>query len=104
LSPRTRAAATSKLERTLSDLINRGYALTPAEIELLRKPAPPRMLFPPPSGFSPQITNRPDQCGQAGERRVSVLLHQHAECALMVGQLRPKPDILWQNPETGLPR
>ena len=32
---RARAAATLKLERTLSDLVNQAYALTPAEIDLM---------------------------------------------------------------------
>ena len=34
--------------RTLSDLVNRAYGLTLAEIDLIRKTAPPRMLIPPP--------------------------------------------------------
>jgi plasmid maintenance system antidote protein VapI len=46
---RARAAETLKLERTLSDLVNQAYALTPAEIELLWKTAPPRMPIPPPT-------------------------------------------------------
>ena len=37
------AAETLTLERTLSDLVNRAYALTPAEIDLMWKTAPPRM-------------------------------------------------------------
>jgi hypothetical protein len=41
---RARAAETLTLERTLSD---HAYALTPEEIELLWKTAPPRMLIPP---------------------------------------------------------
>ena len=40
---RALAAETLKLERTLSDLVNQAYALTPAEIDLLWKTAPPRM-------------------------------------------------------------
>jgi hypothetical protein len=32
-----------KLERTLSDLVNQAYALTPAEIELVWQTAPPRI-------------------------------------------------------------
>jgi len=44
-----RAAETLNLERTLSDLVNQAYALTPAEIELLWKSAPPRMPIPPPA-------------------------------------------------------
>ena len=37
-----------KLERTLSDLVNQAYGLTPAEIDLMWKTAPPRMPIPPP--------------------------------------------------------
>ena len=40
---RALAAETLNLERTLSDLVNQAYALTPAEIELMWKTAPPRM-------------------------------------------------------------
>jgi hypothetical protein len=43
---RARAAETLKLERTLSDLVNQAYGLTPAEIELLWQNAPPRMPIP----------------------------------------------------------
>jgi hypothetical protein len=42
------AAETLHLERTLSNLVNQGYALTPAEIELIWQTAPPRMPIPPP--------------------------------------------------------
>jgi hypothetical protein len=47
----TRALATETLtlERTLSDLANQAYALTPAEIELMWQTAPPRMPIPPPA-------------------------------------------------------
>jgi hypothetical protein len=41
------AAETLNLERTLSDLVNQAYALTPLEIDLLWKTAPPRMPTPP---------------------------------------------------------
>ena len=41
------AAEILKLERTLSDLVNQAYALTPAEIELMWKTAPPRMPIAP---------------------------------------------------------
>jgi hypothetical protein len=44
---RALVAETLNLERTLSDLVNQAYALTPAEIELLWKTAPPRMPIPP---------------------------------------------------------
>jgi hypothetical protein len=46
---RALAAETLKLERTLSDLVNQAYALTPAEIDLMWKTAPPRMPIPLPS-------------------------------------------------------
>ena len=44
-----RAAEMLKLERTLSDLVNQAYGLTPAEIELMWQTAPPRMPMPPPA-------------------------------------------------------
>src|ERR1039458_2449395 len=40
---RALAAETLTLERTLSDLVNQAYALTPAEIALMWKTAPPRL-------------------------------------------------------------
>jgi hypothetical protein len=40
---RARAAETLTLERTLSDLVNQAYALSPAEVELLWRTVPPRM-------------------------------------------------------------
>jgi hypothetical protein len=43
---RALAAETLKLERTLSDLVNQAYGLTPAEIGLMWKTAPPRMPIP----------------------------------------------------------
>jgi hypothetical protein len=46
--PRALAAETLKLERTLNDLVNEAYNLTPPEIELLWKTAPPRMPIPAP--------------------------------------------------------
>ena len=45
---RALAAETLTLERTLSDLVNQAYALTPAEIALMWQTAPPRMPIPPP--------------------------------------------------------
>jgi hypothetical protein len=42
------AAETLSLERTLSDLVNQAYVLTPAEIDLMWKTAPPRMPIPSP--------------------------------------------------------
>ena len=46
---RALAAETLKLERTLSDLVNQAYALTPVEIDLLWQTAPPRMPIPAPT-------------------------------------------------------
>jgi hypothetical protein len=46
---RALAAETLKLERSLGDLVNQAYGLTPAEIELMWKTAPPRMPIPPPA-------------------------------------------------------
>jgi hypothetical protein len=46
LSASALAAETLTLERTLSDLVNQAYALTPAEIALMRQTAPPRMPVP----------------------------------------------------------
>jgi hypothetical protein len=45
----TLAAEALTLERTLSDLVNQAYALTPAEIALMWQTAPPRMPIPPPA-------------------------------------------------------
>jgi hypothetical protein len=42
---RALAAETLQLERTLSDLINTAYGLTPEEVKLLWATAPPRMPF-----------------------------------------------------------
>jgi hypothetical protein len=44
---RTLAAETLTLERTLSDLVNQAYDLTPAEIALMWQTAPPRMPITP---------------------------------------------------------
>ena len=46
---RALAAETLTLERTLRDLVNQAYALTPAEIALMWQTAPPRMPIPPPA-------------------------------------------------------
>ena len=43
------AAETLTLERTLSDLVNQAYALTPAEIELMWQTAPARLPAAPPA-------------------------------------------------------
>jgi hypothetical protein len=45
---RALAAEALTLERTLSDLVNQAYSLTPAEIALMWKTAPPRMPIPSP--------------------------------------------------------
>jgi hypothetical protein len=44
---RALAAETLALERVLSDRVNQAYALTPAEIALMWKTAPPRMPIQP---------------------------------------------------------
>jgi hypothetical protein len=44
--PPAPAAETLALERTLSDLVNQAYALTPTEIALMWQTAPPRMPMP----------------------------------------------------------
>jgi len=46
---RALAAETLKLEPALSDLVNQADALTPAEVDLMWKTAPPRMPIPPPT-------------------------------------------------------
>jgi hypothetical protein len=46
---RALAAEALTLERTLSDLVNQAYALTPAENALMWQSAPPRMLISPPA-------------------------------------------------------
>ena len=45
---RALAAEALQLERTLSDLVNQAYALTPAEVALMLRTAPPRMPISPP--------------------------------------------------------
>lgn len=42
---RTQATEALQLERTLSDLINQAYGLTPEEVQLMWETAPPRMPF-----------------------------------------------------------
>ena len=54
---RALAAETLKLERTLSDLVNQAYALTLAEIDLMRNTAPLRMPVPPPATRFPEVSN-----------------------------------------------
>ena len=45
---RARAVETLNLERTLSDIVNQAYALTPAKIVLMWQSAPPRRPIPAP--------------------------------------------------------
>ena len=45
---RALAAEALALERSLSDLVNQAYGLTPAEVDLMWQTAPPRMPIPPP--------------------------------------------------------
>ena len=56
---RALAAETLALERTLSDLVNQAYALTPAEIALMWQTAPPRMPIPPLQTFGNLPRNSP---------------------------------------------
>jgi hypothetical protein len=51
----TLATETLSLERTLSDLVNQAYGLTPAEIELMWQTAPPRMPIPSPAALKGSI-------------------------------------------------
>ncbi len=44
------AAEALALERTLSDLVNQAYGLTPAQIDLMWQTAPPRIPLPQPAG------------------------------------------------------
>jgi hypothetical protein len=46
---RALAVETLKLERTLRDLVNQAYGLTPVEIDLMWQTAPPRTQIPPPA-------------------------------------------------------
>jgi hypothetical protein len=46
---RALVAETFKLEHTLNDLIKQAYAMTPAEIDLMWKSAPPPISIPPPA-------------------------------------------------------
>jgi hypothetical protein len=42
------AAEARDLERRVSDLVNAAYGLTPEEVDLMWRTAPPRMPFGPP--------------------------------------------------------
>jgi len=44
---RTQAAEALRLERELGNLVNEAYGLTPDEVALMWKTAPPRMPYPP---------------------------------------------------------
>jgi hypothetical protein len=52
---RALATETLTLERTLSDLVNQAYGLTPAEIALMWQTAPPRMPIRPPQDDSARV-------------------------------------------------
>ncbi len=58
---RALAAEILKLERTLSDLVNQAYGLTPAEIDLIWQTAPPRMPIPSPGRFLTAAAEAPIQ-------------------------------------------
>jgi hypothetical protein len=53
------ATETLKLARTLSDLVKQAYSLTPAEIDLMWKTAPPRMPIPLPKRFPTAAAEAP---------------------------------------------
>ena len=54
---RALAAEILTLERTVSDLVNQAYTLTPAEIALMWQTAPPRMPVPPSVTQFPRFSN-----------------------------------------------
>jgi hypothetical protein len=54
---RALAAEALTLERTLSDLVNQAYALTPAEITLMWQTAPPCTPIPPPGVLWPRAVS-----------------------------------------------
>ena len=66
------AAEASNLERTLSDLVNQAYGLTPAESALMWQTTPPRKPISPP--FPSQGT---PECSQSAVRRSA--LGNHSE-------------------------
>jgi hypothetical protein len=49
LPAQQRHAEALKLERRMADLVNEAYGLTPEEVDLMWKTAPPRMPVPPPA-------------------------------------------------------
>ena len=66
---RAHAAEILNLERTLSDLVNQAYALTPAEIDLMWQTAPPRKPIPPPATSLER--ERCSRRGATGQRAAS---------------------------------
>jgi hypothetical protein len=56
---RALAAETLALERILSALVSQAYGLTPAEIALMWKTAPPRMPIPPLGRFPTAVAEAP---------------------------------------------
>jgi hypothetical protein len=65
------AAKTLKLQRTLSGLVNQAYALTPAEIDLIWKTAPPRM--PKPAARVIEASEAPEPYSGRGTRWRAIL-------------------------------
>jgi hypothetical protein len=53
---RERRAEALTLERKVSDLVNQAYSLTPEEIDLMWRTAPPRMPLPAPASISAVTT------------------------------------------------
>ena len=68
---RALVAETLKLERTLSDLVNQAYALTPAEIDLMWQTAPPRMPISPLATLQGSVpeSRRTEEQNQTPSRR-----------------------------------
>ncbi len=67
---RALVAETLALERTLSDLVNQAYALTPAEIALIWQTAPPPMPILSPEALKPTTPSvQRDNTGGSEERK-----------------------------------
>ena len=62
---RALAAETLNLERTLSDLVNQAYGLTPADIDIMWKTAPPQMPIPPPATAPQAPVKETSRCDPA---------------------------------------